>query len=102
MAVNDIGIITVIITFFLVLGFITPFINSEFNSNYESYEFDGLTDDEVSNVSTVNGFSILLSILSIFVWSISGIPVFLNLLLFIPRIILVLVIVRNVWIGGGS
>ena len=45
----------------------------------------------------------LASMFSMLVWSFGGIPFWLELLLFVPlRIVLVLLIVRNIWIGGGG
>lgn len=46
---------------------------------------------------------ILVSVLSMFFWSITNIPVWLEIGLFIPlRILLSIAIARNIWVGGGN
>jgi len=100
MALNDIGILIGIIALFIGLGFVTPFINAEFETSYESYDGNTLISDDTAHA--VSPTEILWSILSMFFWSFSGIPLFLNLFLLVPRIALILILARNIWIGGGS
>jgi len=47
--------------------------------------------------------SVIWSVVKMFFWTFGSIPTWLDLIVFLPlRIILALIIARNIWIGGGS
>lgn len=125
MANNDVVIISVLVAFFLVMGLVIPYINQEFSSSVSSPDTSGLTASpeesgcewKLIQVGTtwtlvciededVSMSEVILSILTVFVWNITGLGttfnLILNLILMIPRFALVFVIFRNIWIGGGS
>ena len=120
--VNDVTIIGSIITIFILIGGFLPFVQAEFNTtidNNDPEQFERRIGDDVREArdnETVTGIydifsvgaqgvtflNVMFSIVMMFFWSFNGLPFWLNLL-FIPiRIILVLIIARNIWIGGGG
>jgi hypothetical protein len=51
----------------------------------------------------VSIWSAIMSMLGMLVWSFGGLPFWIDLLIFMPlRIVVILLIARNVWIGGGG
>lgn len=102
---NDITILYGIITFFIIIGVLAPFLNAEFSSNITEHDPNSITDDLNTGQaqSSISAFKVFGSVISMFFWSFGLIPVWLDLIIFTPlRIILVLIIARNVWIGGGG
>lgn len=101
---NDIGIIMGIISFFVLIGFFLPIVNSEFTATGTIGEDDINTSSvEIVTVDDVGPVDILLSVLSMFFWTFGGIPAWLDATVFmLLRITLALTIARNVWVGGGG
>lgn len=100
---NDITIIAGIVTVFALLGFILPFLNADFDQNYNDYSLDSIENNiGDSERSTVGIFDVILSVFTIFFWTFGALPIWLDLILTIFRIILAITIARNVWIGGGG
>ena len=106
--VNDMTIIFGLIAFFVFIGVVTPFINAELNTNLTEFnpeQFTGNvnTGDLEGVTAPVNAFKVLGSVLSMFFFTFGSIPTFIDVAIFIPlRLLLVLIISRNIWIGGGS
>ncbi len=69
---NDMTIIFGIMTFFIGLGIIIPFINAEYNSDYTEYDVDGLTGQVIGEQdsigSVLSGWKVFGSVLSMFFW----------------------------------
>lgn len=106
-AVNDISIITGIIILFVALGTMLPFIREDFGqtqtTDYLIDDFNQGIANDVDTVGNVSAFNVIISIFKLFFWTFGEIPLLIDALLFIPlRIILVLTIARNIWIGGGG
>lgn len=105
---NDITIIAGIVVFFLIVGLILPFVNAEWASGSQSTNssvstLSGDVSNSVKDANSVSAFKVILSVLSMFFWTFGSLPLYLDLLVFLPlRIILALVIARNIWIGGGG
>ena len=103
--VNDMTIIFTIVTIFIAVGFFAPIINDEFGSSYNANDpssIEGDIDPDTLD-GGVNGWQIIKSIFSMFFWSFGVLPTFIDIVIFFPlRIILVLTISRNIWVGGGS
>ena len=104
-SVNDMTIIFGLISFFVFIGVVTPFINADLNSNLPEFSPEQLT----ANINTeeaksaVSAFKVLGSVLSMFFFTFGSIPIFIDVAVFIPlRLLLVLIVARNVWIGGGA
>ena len=103
--INDMTIIFGIISFFVFIGVVTPFINADLNTNLPEFSPEQLTSniDTEQAQSSISAFRVLGSVLSMFFFTFGSIPAFIDVALFIPlRLILVLIIARNVWIGGGA
>ena len=102
---NDIGYIYTIIIIFVILGFFLPFIHQAVGSEeYSQPLITQLTGTINSDgITAVNAYTILVSIGSMFVWSFGFVPTAIDIIILIPlRLILLTVIARNVWIGGGG
>jgi len=140
---NDIMIVGSIITFFLLLGAVLPFVDAEFNTGVDldtndnglpmgddyrdgdgdvdsdTLSFWDFTRNTVTFVLTGGSFDsddientvnsdqtsflgVLKSIANVFFWNVSGLPLFINLFLWIVRLILYITIARNIWVGGGA
>lgn len=106
-AINDISIIAGIIMAFVLLGVLMPFVTSEFNATAENVDVDKLEKDigdKVDNYNRIslNAFDIFKSVFFMFFWTFGALPFWLDAIFLVFRIILVVTISRNIWIGGGS
>ncbi len=94
-----------ICAFLIACGFILPFVNEEFGQEVTDNNPTGLLDgiDKDDAKSSVGAFNVIGSIFGMFFWTFGGVPIWLDVLLFLPiRILLALIIARNIWIGGGG
>ena len=106
MANNDIGIIVGILSFFIALGVIIPYVQAAFETSIDNNDIAGFNADVQEsyqdNANSVTIWKVLLSILAMltFNWTV---PLFIELLIFLPmRIAAAMIIARNIWIGGGG
>lgn len=106
MRLNDVGIIIGIVSIFLAVGIALPYVNQAFDGDQSiNADIDGLSTQagqDVENVSSINAFTVLLSMLSMFFWTFGSLPFWLDAFFIILRLTLVITIARNIWIGGGS
>ena len=128
MGVTDITIIAGILIFFFSVSLVLPFINDSFIDYGVSDGDDdigrfitNLTDytNSTQNINDDNWslfdpaswipkeilmfFRIIFTFMNITFWGFGSVPFWLNMLLFWPlRLILILVIARNIWVGGGG
>ncbi len=120
--VNDISIIATIIAIFLLVGTTLPFINESFGISPEetscfrileleeelgnatqSVEKKGLFDiTNTRRIGSVGIFDVFGSIVKMFFWTCGSLPLFIDLFFLLIRIILYIIIARNLWIGGGG
>lgn len=126
--VNDVSIISGIIIFFIASGIILPFVNDSFGGNPSGNDVKGLlganfygtqennTDCtfvftgvsyipvcyEQQAKDSVNAFDVLISIGKMFFWTFGDLPVFIDLLIYLPlRIILLFLGYRAIRGGSG-
>lgn len=104
-ALNDITIIGGIIVMFIALGVALPYIQRDFGTletpNDAEALVSGASVEEID--STVGAIDVLASVSSMFFWTFGALPIWLDAAIFIPlRLILILVIARNIWVGGGA
>lgn len=106
--INDISIIAVILSIFLFTSIMITFVNAEFGTTVDTFDNDQFTSNvknDADSVSAVSGFTVLITALklAIFDWGNTlGLPFWLDIFYVILSIVFVLVIARNIWIGGGA
>ncbi len=120
--VNDISIITSILAIFLLVGTALPFVNESFGISPEetacfkisvleedlgnttkSVEKKGIFDTVgTRRIGSVGIFDVMASVVKMFFWTCGSLPLFIDLFFLLMRIVLVIIIARNLWIGGGG
>ena len=98
---NDMTYLLFYITFFVLIGVLVPLINDEFNTDYTENDPNIIGEDDL-NESSLTFWKVLLNFFSFAFWTF-GLPTWLNLTFFlILRIHLILIVARNIWVGGGG
>ena len=109
--VNDISIIVGIMTIFVLIGVCMPFVNESFNIQGSStIQVDNLQDqigEDASELTEdmsvrVNAFSVFASVAQMFYWGFGSFPFWLSAIFWVMRVTLILILARNIWIGGGA
>ncbi len=106
--VNDISIIAILIFIFFGTAIMIPFINSAFGTTSSTLDTDGLAADiqqDAESINTLSAFGVLKTVLLLAFFDFGGalgMPFWLQGIYTILGIILILVIARNIWIGGGG
>ena len=111
-AVNDITIISVLVFIFFLTAIIIPFINSEFATGFVEPNTDGLAQEisdkseEISGrITDISAIGVMITVLKLAFFDFGnslGLPFWLDAMYTILGIILILVIARNIWVGGGG
>ena len=107
-AINDISIIAVLTFILFGTAVILPFVNDEFNLNQDSFneaQFDQNVRSDAENVNTISAFTILVTFLKLAFFDVGnslGLPFWLDAIYTVISLMLILVIARNIWIGGGA
>lgn len=104
-AINDISIISGIIIIFVLIGVFLPYLNQEFPSSASATNISGIEDDlsgDAEGIDDINAFDVLVSVLKMFFWTFGDLPFWLDTMFIILRIIFIVTVARNIWIGGGS
>lgn len=92
MSATDTAILLGFFAFFLILGGIMPFLNTEFGQSNTEYVFDFEPD---GNIFT-SAWTILSSIVTMFFWSFGSLPLIMDLLMVIPRVFFYFIIAKVV------
>ena len=106
--VNDISIIAVIFFIFFLTAIIIPFINAEFGTTSSTVDTDNLAENVqsgASSISALSAFGVLKTVLLLAFFDFGnslGLPFWLDAIYTVLAIIFILVIARNIWIGGGG
>lgn len=102
---SDTAILLTIITVFVFLGAILPFINEAFGQDGTSLNTAGIefaTGQGFDDENEVSIGKIAVSIFTMFFWTFGSIPALLDLLLFVPlRIIFVVLLFKLIRGVGG-
>lgn len=103
---DDLSLLAILLCFFLGLGVILPYMNADFGTDFTQKDFgsalsENLSKGDSEEVSKVGLFDIITSIFSVFFWSFN-VNWAINLILMIPRILLVFIIWRNLLPGGSG
>lgn len=103
---NDMLIIGSILFIFVFLGITLPFVETGFEeprgTNYNPDELTNELGQEATQSSSVTVMEVISSMFKVFFWSFGTFPFFLEGFFLVLRIILVVTIARNIWVGGGS
>lgn len=106
--INDISIIALITFIFLGTSIIIPFVNTEFATDADVFNttiFEANVKDDAENVSGISAFQVLITMLKLAFFDFGNtlnLPFWLDALYTILAIIFILVIARNIWVGGGG
>ena len=101
---NDIAIIIGIVFMFILIGAALPFMRTEFGIENErggeDYELPQSLDEHTDYLTL---WSVIWSVAKMFFWTFGSVPILIDLLIITPfRIVLLLTVARNVWVGGGG
>ena len=104
---NDIQIIASIVSVFILIGIFLPFVQDEFAQPKNLNASNGVQSvasnvASQSNNSTVTIWQVFISIGKMFFWTFGTLPLWLDSVFLMVRIILIVTIARNIWIGGGA
>ena len=103
---NDMTIFYGIAVFFIVLGGVLPFIQSDFGQATIDNQIDPLKDglnNAVEESTKINAFDVIVSMFKMLFWSFGDIPLLLELIVFEPvRLLMYFIFARNIWVGGGG
>ena len=103
MGSNDIHIITAIVSILVLTAIFTPMVYNIYGLTSTAYDTTGVTNHNSANTGTLTASQNFTIVLGVLLWDFSGlIPTWLNFILMMLKIVLILVIARNVWIGGGG
>lgn len=104
--VNDVSIAASIIFTFILIGGILPYISEEFGGqtiDQNSGNFINTIGNEVKDPDTISAWDVLISMFKMFFWTFGDLPFWIDLIFFIPvRVLLLIILARNLWIGGGG
>lgn len=108
---NDITIAGVIIFIFFGTAIMIPFVNEAFDQNLSTFNTENFIEGSdgvranTENVGRFNAFKVLLTVIKLALHDVGntlGLPFWLDAIYTGLFIIFVLVIARNIWIGGGG
>lgn len=106
--INDISILAMILTVFLLTALLMPMITNAFTGASDTYQIDPYTGkiiSEAENVQTITAFTVITATLKLAFYDFGntlGLPFWLDIIYTILAIIFILVVARNLWIGGGG
>jgi len=102
MVSNDIVLIGFLLGILICVGVAMTYAHASVDSVYagDSADYDEFLDETTPSVT--NAWSFFINIIDAVFWGFGSLPLFINIPLFIVRLMLLLTIVRNIWIGGGG
>lgn len=103
--VSDTYIFSGILLVFVLLGTLLPFIHDEFegSSGISDSDIEDVTRDFGDEDEDLSFTDVIASIFSMFFWTFGSVWWVLDLLVLTPmRVVLVVMLVRWTWFGGGS
>lgn len=102
---NDMMILITIASIMIVVGVALPFIRADFQSDVSTVNQDKILDETGQNFvvdDTVSAIDMLASVGAMFFWGFAGLPLAVDLIFVILKILFYVTLARNIWIGGGS
>ena len=111
-AINDISIIAILVIILFGTAIIIPFIDSAFDTSSDTFDTDefhsGIQEEgeniegKITDISAVKVFVNVFKLAFFDFGNTLGLPWWLDAVYTILAILLILVIARNIWIGGGG
>lgn len=101
---NDVTHIAIIVIPLILVGLFLPYINEGFGEDGDDINVDGFEDqlnDAVKDEDSISAFTVVFSLVTIFFWTFGALPFWLDAIFLIFRVILALLIYRQVRHGGG-
>lgn len=97
MAETNNAILYTIITIFVLLGAVLPFVHAEFDQAQTELNTQGLADrtGQEYSESTIVILSVITSIFTMFFWTFGNIPAIIDLVIFIPMRLTLLAILYD-------
>lgn len=100
---NDITIIGTILGIFVMLSLFLPFIQADFGEIQTSNSVDSLIDaDDSDDLTDVSAWELIKSFFKVFFWSFGTFPFWLEGILGVMKLVLIITVARNIWVGGGG
>lgn len=105
---NDITIVATILFIFLGTALVLPYVNTEFGTSGSTYSSENvgeeLIEEEFADVTDVSAGDILRSVGKIFFWTFGDLPIWLDLIYTVLRLILLYILIRTFtpFIAGGG
>ena len=107
-AINDISIIAVLTFILFGTAIIIPFVNEAVGTHADTFNtgnLEGQIRDDAESVSTISAFTVLITMFKLAIFDFGDtleLPFWLDAIYTVLGIILIIVIARNLWIGGGA
>ena len=111
-AINDISIIAILVFILVGTAVIIPFINSAMDTSSDTFDTDtfasGIKDEsqtvepKLTDISLVRVFINMFKLATFDIGNTLELPFWLDIVYTILAILLILVVSRNIWIGGGG
>jgi hypothetical protein len=102
---SDVRYILLITSMFVIIGSVLPFITDEFGGNVDENRNFNITEMQTAvsgkDEDSVKTSDVMKSIGLMFVWTFGALPLFLELFFLIIRIILGILIYRQIRSGAG-
>ena len=87
----------VIISFFIILGGLLPFVEDEFTGSSTSYDGTRMANEVGTSFSILTGLTVIGSIAKMFLWTFGAIHWMVDLIIFVPmRLMLLWLLTRAV------
>lgn len=107
-AINDISIIAVLSFILIGTAVMIPFASSITNENFDTFNestFERNVKNDAENAGTISAFTILITFFKLAFFDVGnslGLPFWLDAIYTVIGLVLILVIARNIWVGGGA
>lgn len=108
--VNDVSIAAGIITVFVLLGVILPYVQADFETSETSFNVstnvneisDDISDNVGNDPNSIGALKIVKSIAKMFFWTFGTLPFWLDAIFVVFRIVLIGILVKYIpFIGAG-
>ena len=111
-AINDISIIAILLFILVGTAIIIEYINSEFETSSDTFDTDefqsgvkGQAEEVKGGIADITAVRVFVNIFKLAFFDFGNtleLPFWLDAVYTVLAIILILVIARNIWVGGGG